>query len=112
MTPTRSFLTATGHADFAYSVAEPLVPARSQGVDAVSVAAIVEHNTSSLIFESSSGITRPRDLVGKVYGSYGSDLENALISPLIACDGGEADVTTAPLAGADVRIGLREHQFG
>ena len=104
-------LLATGHADFAYSVAESLVPARAQGVDAVSVAAIVEHNTSSLIFETSSGITRPRDLEGKVYGTYGSDLENALISQLIACDGGDPEMATAPLASDDFRIGLSEHQF-
>lgn len=104
-------LLATGHADFAYSVAESLVPARTEGVDAVSVAAIVEHNTSSLVFETSSGITRPRDLAGKVYGTYGSDLENALISRLIACDGGGSDLRTAPLASDDFRIGLSEHQF-
>ncbi|MCV2393688.1 ABC transporter substrate-binding protein [Actinotalea sp. M2MS4P-6] len=104
-------LLATGHADFAYSVAESLVPAREEGVDAVSVAAIIEHNTSSLIFEESSGITRPRDLAGKVYGTYGSDLENALISTLIACDGGGTELTSAPLASDDFRIGLSEHQF-
>lgn len=104
-------LLATGHADFAYSVAESLVPARTQGVDAVSVAAIVEHNTSSLIFETSSGITRPRDLEDKVYGTYGSDLENALISELIACDGGDPEIATAPLASSDFRIGLTEDQF-
>lgn len=104
-------LLATGHADFAYSVAESLVPARAEGVDAVSVAAIVEHNTSSLIFERSSGITRPRDLADKVYGTYGSDLEKALISQLIACDGGGPEMSTAPLASDDFRIGLSEHQF-
>jgi len=105
-------LLATGHADFAYSVSESLIPARAQGVDAVSVAAIVQHNTSSLIFEKASGITRPRDLAGKVYGSYGSDLENALIGALVACDGGDpAAVRTAPLASDDFRIGLSEHQF-
>jgi ABC-type nitrate/sulfonate/bicarbonate transport system substrate-binding protein len=105
-------LLATGHADFAYSVAESLVPARTQGVDAVSVAAVIEHNTSSLIFEKSSGISRPRDLAGKVYGSYGSDLENALVRRLVECDGGDPDeVRSAPLASNDFRIGLTEDQF-
>lgn len=105
-------LLATGHADFAYSVAESLVPARAQGVDAVSVAAIIEHNTSSLIFETSSGITRPRDLAGKVYGSYGSDLENALVRTLVECDGGDPDaVRSAPLASSDFRIGLTADEF-
>lgn len=105
-------LLATGHTDFAYSVAESLVPARQQGVDAVSVAAVIESNTSSLIFERSSGITGPRDLAGKVYGSYGSRLESALIGALVACDGGDPDaVLTAPLASDDFRIGLTQGQF-
>lgn len=105
-------LLATGHADFAYSVAESLVPARTQGAEVVSVAAIIEHNTSSLIFEESSGISRPRDLAGKVYGSYGSDLENALVRKLVECDGGDPDeVRSAPLASSDFRIGLSEDQF-
>ena len=77
------------------------------GVDAVSIAAVIEHNTSSLLFENSTGITRPRDLPGHVYGSYDSPLENALISTLVSCDGGDpAGIETAPLATDDFRIGL------
>lgn len=103
---------AGGHADLAYTVAEAVVPAREQGVDVVSVAAVIEQNTSSLIALTSSGITRPRDLAGKVYGTYGSDLEVALIRALVACDGGDPDaVETVPLASDDMRIGLTEHQY-
>lgn len=105
-------LVATGDADVAYSVAESLVPAVERGVDAVSIAAVIEHNTSSLLFQKSSGITRPRDLPGHVYGSYDSPLENALISTLVSCDGGDPDgIVTAPLATDDFRIGLTEDQF-
>ena len=105
-------LLAAGKADFAYSVAEGLVPAREQGADVVSVAAVIQHNTSSLISLTSSGVTRPRDLAGHSYGSYGSDLEEALIRTLVACDGGDPDaVRMPPLASDDFRIGLTEHQF-
>jgi ABC-type nitrate/sulfonate/bicarbonate transport system substrate-binding protein len=105
-------LLAAGKADFAFSVAEALVPAREQGADVVSVAAVIQHNTSSLISLTSSGVTRPRDLAGHSYGSYGSDLEEALIRTLVACDGGDPDaVTMPPLASDDFRIGLTEHQF-
>lgn len=107
-----SQLLAAGKADFAYTVAESLVPARDQGADIVSVATVIEHNTSSLISLASSGITRPRDLAGHSYGSYGSALEEALIKKLVACDGGDPSaVTFAPLASDDFRIGLTEHQF-
>lgn len=103
---------AGGHADLAYTVAEAVVPARAQGVDVVSVAAVIEENTSSLISLAATGISRPRELAGKVYGSYGSALEVALVRTLVACDGGDADaVTTVPLASDDMRIGLTQHQY-
>lgn len=105
-------LVAAGKADFAYSVAESLVPARQAGVDVVSVATVVQHNTSSLISLTSAGITRPRDLEGHSYGTYGSDMEKALIRRLVSCDGGDPDkVTFAPLGSDDFRIGLTQHQF-
>lgn len=107
-----SQLLAAGKADFAYTVAESLVPARDQGADLVSVATVIEHNTSSLISLTSSGIRRPRDLAGHSYGTYGSELEEALIRKLVACDGGDPSaVTFTPLASDDFRIGLTEHQF-
>ena len=105
-------LVAAGQADFAYSVAEGLVPARAAGADVVSVATVIEHNTSSLISLSDDGITRPRDLEGKRYGSYESGLEKALISKLVECDGGDpAQVEFTPLVSDDFRIGLTEDQF-
>jgi ABC-type nitrate/sulfonate/bicarbonate transport system substrate-binding protein len=105
-------LVVAGQADFAYSVAEGLVPARAAGADVVSVATVIEHNTSSLISLSEDGITRPRDLEGKRYGSYESDLEKALISKLVECDGGDpGKVEFTPLVSDDFRIGLTEDQF-
>lgn len=107
-----SQLVAAGQADFAYSVAEGLLPARAAGADLVSVATIIEHNTSSLLSLASDDITRPRDLEGKRYGSYGSELETAIISALVACDGGDPDlVEHTPLVSDDFRIGLTEDQF-
>jgi len=105
-------LVAAGKADFAYSVSESLVPARAAGASVVSVAAVVQHNTSSLISLTSSGISRPRDLVGHSYGTYGSDLEKSLVRTLVACDGGDPDqVEMTPLGSDDFRIGLTQHQF-
>jgi len=105
-------LLAAGQADFAYSVAEELLPARAAGADVVSVATVIEHNTSSLLSLTSAGITRPRDLEGKRYGSYGSDLEKAIISSLVKCDGGDpSKVKFVPLVSDDFRIGLTQNQF-
>ncbi|GIG54147.1 ABC transporter substrate-binding protein [Demequina activiva] len=105
-------LVATGQADVAYSVAEGLLPARAAGADVVSVATVIEHNTSSLLSLTEDGIERPRDLEGKRYGSYGSQLETAIISALVACDGGDPElVEHTPLVSDDFRIGLSEDQF-
>ena len=105
-------LMATGQADFAYSVAESLLPARAAGVDAASIATVIEDNTSSLLSLANDNITRPRDLEGKRYGSYGSQLETAIIDALVECDGGDpALVEHAPLVSDDFRIGLTEDHF-
>jgi len=105
-------LLAAGQADFAFSVAEGLLPARAAGADVISIATVIEHNTSSLLSLTSDGITRPRDLEGKKYGSYGSDLEEAIISSLVTCDGGDASlVDHVPLVSDDFRIGLTQDQF-
>ncbi|RIJ77602.1 ABC transporter substrate-binding protein [Nakamurella silvestris] len=105
-------LLAAGQADFALSVAESLVPARVKGIPVVSVAAVVEHNTSSLVSLADKNITRPRDLVGHTYGGYEGALEEALIKSLVRCDGGDPEkVIFIPLAGDDFRIGLTENYY-
>lgn len=61
-------LLAAGKADVAVSVQEELIPARAQDLPVRSVAAIIQHNTSSLVSLVEDGIDRPRDLEGKTYG--------------------------------------------
>ena len=105
-------LLAAGKADVAVSTSEDVVPARAQGLPVQSVAAIIEHNTSSLVSLASAGLTRPRDLQGHTYGGYGGQLEKALVSKLVACDGGDpSKVSFADVGEADYRIGLQRHQY-
>lgn len=63
----------------------------------VSVAAIMATNTAALAVLKDSGITRPRDLDGKVYAAYGGDYEDAVIRAVIRHDGGEGDFRSALL---------------
>lgn len=103
---------ASGDADFAISVQEALTPARAQGAPVVSVAAIIASNTSSLIALADEGITRPRDLAGHRYGGFGGDLETALISTLVECDGGDPDsVELIEVGNVDYRAGLERDFF-
>ncbi len=81
-------LVATGRADFAISFEESVTTAHVSGQDLVSIAAIVQHNTSALAVRADSGITRPAQLAGKVYGNFGDPFEPYVISDVIDCDGG------------------------
>ena len=89
-------LVASGKADFAISFEESVTTARVSGQDLVSIAAIVQHNTSALAVRADSGITRPAQLAGKVYGNFGDPFEPYVISDVIDCDGG--NVTPADIS--------------
>lgn len=103
---------ASGDADFAISVQEEVTPARAQGAPVVSVAAIIASNTSSLVALADDGITRPRDLAGHRYGGFGGELETALVSRLVECDGGDpSTVEFVEVGNVDYRAGLERDFF-
>ncbi len=103
---------AAGNAQFVVSVAESLLPARAAGLKAVSVASIIQHNTSSLIVPKDRGITRPKDLEGKTYGGFGGPLEKALIDKLVSCDGGDpSKVKYVEIGNVDYKIGLESKDY-
>lgn len=105
-------LLGTGKADIAFTVQEELIPARAQGVPVVGIAAVVQHNTSSLLALRSSGIRRPKDLEGRTYGGYGGVLEKALVEKLVRCDGGDpSTVKFAEVGDVDYRVGLDKKQY-
>lgn len=103
---------ASGRADVAVSVQEEVVPARAEGLPVRSIAAILQHNTSSLVSLAEDGIERPRDLEGKTYGGYGGPLEQALVDRLVTCDGGDpSKVRFVDVGEADYRIGMEQDQY-
>jgi|SRR3989339_590706 len=86
-----SVLVTSGKADAGVSFIEDVVGETAKNNPLVSIGAILQHNTSGLIVLKSSGITRPKDLNGKIYGGYGSPFENPIISEIIKKDGGTGD---------------------
>ncbi len=82
-------LVAAGKVDFAVSFVEWLVNARLSEIPAVSVAAILQHNTSAFASVKSKKITRPRDFEGKKYGGEGLPMERAILAGLMRADGGD-----------------------
>lgn len=80
---------AGGAADFGISFQEQITLARADEVPIVSVAAIIQHNTSGFASLSERGLTAPADWEGVRYGSFGSPFEEPTLRVLMECDGGD-----------------------
>lgn len=91
---------AAGKADFGVSFQEEVTNARATGVPIVSIAAVIQHNTSAFISLQEKGITRPRDLEGKKYAAWGLPIEEQVIEVLMACDGGDVETVEFVNVGA------------
>ncbi|MDP3941100.1 MAG: ABC transporter substrate-binding protein [bacterium] len=91
-TVTPDILVSSGKADFGISSTESVVANRALGQDVISVAAIIQHNTSSLAVLEGSDITSPKALDGKIYGGFGSPSEEAVVNAIIKKDGGAGTV--------------------
>ncbi len=78
-----------GKADFGISFQEWATSAMAQGVPIVSLAAVIQHNTSEFASLASNGIERPRNLTGKSYGGWGMPIEEAIIKSLVNGDNGD-----------------------
>jgi len=76
-------LVASGNAHFGISYQEGITEARIQGVPIVSIAAIIQHNTSGFASLKEKNITTPKDFEGKTYGGWGAPVEKAVITSLM-----------------------------
>lgn len=76
-------LLARNFANFAISSQGNLVSANIKGMNLVSIAAIIAHNTSGFYSLKSKNIKNPKDFEEKVYGSWGSKLELASIKEVM-----------------------------
>ncbi len=63
-------LVAAGKIDFGISYQEGVTNARSSDMPLVSLAAVIQHNTSGFASLKEANITRPKDLEGKRYGGF------------------------------------------
>jgi len=90
-----------GNTEFGVSFQEEVTIARSSGIPIVSIAAVIQHNTSAFAALASSGITRPKDFEGHTYASYSLPIEPAIMSSLMACDGGDVSLVEFVDVGFD-----------
>jgi ABC-type nitrate/sulfonate/bicarbonate transport system substrate-binding protein len=76
-------MVAAGNAQFGVSYQESVTLARIQDVPIVSIAAVIQHNTSGFAAPVGKNIKTPKDFEGKVYGGWGSPVEDAMIQSLM-----------------------------
>jgi putative hydroxymethylpyrimidine transport system substrate-binding protein len=77
----------TGADEFGINYQPDLLLARAEGVPVVSVAGIVQRPLNSVMTLKSSGIIRPRDLVGKKVGYPGIPTNEPLLDTMLKYDG-------------------------
>ncbi len=76
-----------GSDDFGISYQPDVLLARNQKVPVVSVLGLVQHPLNSVMVLKDSGITRPRDLVGKKVGYPGIPTNEPLLDTMLKTDG-------------------------
>ncbi|MCJ7692271.1 MAG: ABC transporter substrate-binding protein [Sedimentisphaerales bacterium] len=80
---------ASGAADFGISFQEYVTLARAGEVPIVSIAAVLQHNTSGFASAANLNVTSPADFQGLRYGSFGTPFEAPTLEVLMNCAGGD-----------------------
>ncbi|APJ05129.1 hypothetical protein AXG55_07760 [Silvanigrella aquatica] len=92
LNPTQTTATAlvgTGKADFGISYANDLIYARNAHVPIVSLAGIIQKDSSCFVWRTNSKIKSIKDLEGKRYGGWGSPEENATLKYIFEKNGAQ-----------------------
>ena len=82
-TGTAEQLVASGQAQYGVSSQEAVTMARLEDIPVVSIAAIIQNNTSGFASLKTKGIETPADFEGMRYGGWGSPIEEATIKALM-----------------------------
>jgi ABC-type nitrate/sulfonate/bicarbonate transport system substrate-binding protein len=80
---------ASGTADFGISHQEMITLARAKDVPVVSIAAVLQHNTSGFASAADLNVTSPADFEGLRYGAWGSPFEDPTLEVLMKCAGAD-----------------------
>lgn len=80
---------SSGAADFGISFQESVTLARAKDVPIVSIAAVIQHNTSGFASAADLNVADPADFEGLRYGSYGSPFEDPTLEVLMNCAGAD-----------------------
>ena len=101
-----------GRADLGISFQEWVTPARIEGVPIISIAAVIQHNTSGFAVLSKKNVETPADLSGLRYGGWGMSIEKAIIKSLVEGSGGEfSEVKFINIGSGDLLAMLNSNKF-
>ena len=104
-------LVATGKADFAVSFTESVTADRAVGQPLVSVAAILQHDTSALVSLKSSGLDSVASLNGKRYAGFGAPYEQPVVNQVLNCGGVSTPTIQNITTSLDPIAALKSGQF-
>jgi putative hydroxymethylpyrimidine transport system substrate-binding protein len=93
---------AAGRVDLAISYEPEVLRARDQGLNVVSVGALVQRPLTSIISLPRAGVREPADLEGKTVGTAGIDYQSAYLRTILL----EAGVTPSTVKERNVGFGL------
>ena len=79
-------IVASGHAQFGISYQESVIRARIENIPLVSLAAVIQHNTSGFASLKEAELTRPKHFEGKRYGSSGWPTETEILRSVMTAD--------------------------
>ena len=104
---------AAGQADFAIDAQDTMAASLDldEPLDVTAVATILQHNTSGILSRAGDGITSAKGLEGKIYSTWESPIELAMIRYCMEKEGGDFDkVRLIPNNLYDEPAALAAHQ--
>jgi len=93
---------AAGNTEFGVSFQEEVTVARANDIPIVSIAAIIQHNTSAFAALADSGIKGPADFEDKIYASYGLPIERPIMEGMMRCANADPSTVEFIDVGFDV----------
>jgi ABC-type nitrate/sulfonate/bicarbonate transport system substrate-binding protein len=103
---------SAGAADFGISFQEQVTLARADDIPLVSIAALIQNNTSGFASRTELRVNSPKDWEGLRYGSFGSPFEEPTLQVLMECAGGQFnDLEVVDTGFADPLALLSEEQI-
>jgi len=104
-------LVSSGKADFGISFAPALTGDRARNQPVVSVAAVYQHNTGSLVSLKTSGLDTVAKLAGKRYANGGSAWEQPLVTQILSCNGASDGSFQNVVTDLDPLVALQSGNF-